>query len=118
MKAMKLLTGLMLYMLVAGQVGDVITTLTFAHSTDPIGNRAFPGLSEGNPLLYDVVHNYHWVWLALIKAAGTLVMVGGVKLMMRREEKVFQAGALLASSLATVISWEIVIHNMRLMEAI
>jgi hypothetical protein len=103
------------YLIFAGQVADIITTMVFASATDETGARAFPHLSEGNWLFHDAVHSGQWFDLIAIKVLASIGLGVLFLRLSRRKELGMRIAGSVGALLAAVTSWEIVIHNLRLM---
>jgi hypothetical protein len=106
------------YAFVAGQVGDILTTLVFAQATGETGTRAFPHLYEGNPLMRPLVEAGQWWDVLALKAIVTVGIAGVILRMARSTRMTYRVGAVIAGLGVTAATWDIVLNNLRLMGAL
>lgn len=109
---------LLTYIICAGQVADIITTMIFASATDETGAAAFPHLVEGNMLFHDAVHSGQWFDFIAIKTLFTIAASYSILWAARRKDLGYRIIAVASGLVAAYTTWEIVFHNLRYMGVI
>ena len=98
--------------MIAGHVGDVLTTLVFMRS------GRFPDLEEGNPFLDQWINADHWLLPMVIKGGLAATILTATYLLMCSPRTYLRVAGTIALALNAVAVWTIVVHNLQMMGAL